>query len=76
MISEVFRKPMRIECEDGKMRTVHVKCYRFDGSFAADTFFSVPASTRGKRGAYVHGFITSDDDKLQFRAHNVCKARL
>lgn len=75
MISEVFRKPMRIMCEqDGRIRTVYVKCYRYDGSFAADTFFSVPASCR-VRGRYVHGYVSSDDSGLRFNSHNVCKNR-
>jgi hypothetical protein len=68
MTSEVYRKPMRMTCEeDGRVRSVAVKCYRYDGSFAADTFFSVPASCR-VRGRYVAGYVTSGESGLRFRA--------
>lgn len=70
---EVYRKPIRMMCEDdARVRIVNVKCYCWDGSFAADTFFSVPASCR-VRGKYVHGYVSSNDQVLQFHAHNVCK---
>lgn len=69
-MKEVYRKPMRMVCEqDGRIRTVHVKCYCYDGSFAADTFFSVPASCR-VRGQYVMGFVMSDESGLKFSAYN------
>jgi hypothetical protein len=75
MASETFYKPMRIRCtDDGVTRTVHVKCYRYNGSFASDTFFSVPAHTRVK-GRYVHGYVGSEEDGLFFSAHAACKAR-
>lgn len=75
MASETFYKSMRIKCrDDGATRAVHVKCYRYDGSFAADTFFSVPAHTR-VRGRYVHGFVGNEDGELYFSAHTVCKDR-
>lgn len=74
-MSETFYKPMQIRCmDDGVTRSVRVKCYCFDGSLAADTFFSVPANTR-VRGAYVHGFVGSDEDGLYFSAHTVCKEK-
>jgi hypothetical protein len=72
-MSETYYKPMAILCTDDNVtRSVRVKCYRFDGSFAADTFFSVPANTR-VRGKYVHGFVGNEDGALYFRAHTVCK---
>lgn len=73
MPSETFYKPMKIRCSDDNVtRTVQVKCYRYNGSFAADTFFSVPAHTR-VRGKYVHGFVGNDHGDLFFSAHDVCK---
>jgi hypothetical protein len=75
-VSETFYKSMQVRCEfDGVIRTVRVKCYCFDGSFAADTFFSVPANTRVK-GRYVHGYVTSEGGLLEFRAHTSCQDRL
>ena len=76
MTSEIFYRSMPIRCEfDGKTRAVRVKCYRYNGSFAADTFFSVPANTR-VAGRYVHGYVTSDHDGLEFRIHDSCRNRL
>lgn len=74
-MSDYFWKPMRMVCKDDAIvRTVRVKCHNFDGSFAADTFFSVPANTRVK-GKYVHGFVSSHEDGLYFCSHNTCKDR-
>lgn len=76
MTSEIFYKPMQIKCvDDGVTRTVRVKCYRYNGSFAADTFFSVPANTRVK-GRYVPGFIVIDDGVLFFHANTECLPRM
>lgn len=74
MTSEIFYKSMPAMCPDAKIRSVRVRCYRFDGSMAADTFFSVPANLR-VRGKYVHGFVTAreGDPDLEFCPHDVCK---
>lgn len=77
MASEIYYASKPAICEDGRVRKVRVKCYRYDGSMAADTFFSVPAHVY-VRGKYVHGYVTGSDDlpegiSLAFRAHNVCK---
>lgn len=79
-MSETFYRSMRMVCEeDNIIRTVNVKCYCFDGSFAADTVFSVPAHTY-VRGCYVSGYVTqvSDadrDGRLMFCAHDKHKSR-
>ena len=72
MTSEIFYAPHRVKCADGVTRTARVKCYRFDGSFAADTFFSVPAFVRVK-GKTVRGYVGSDESGLHFRAYLYCK---
>lgn len=73
MQSEIFYKAQIVRClDDGITRSVRIKCYRYDGSFAADTFFSVPANCR-VRGKYVHGYVGSDESGLFFSAHTICK---
>lgn len=67
-MADFFRKPMRMRCNDGATRTVYVKCCRYDGSFAADAFFSVPAHVVIKR-KYVAGYVTHDEGGLEFRAY-------
>ncbi len=75
-MSEIYYSPENIVCaHDGIVRTVHVKRYRFNGSMACDTFFSVPAHTRIK-GRYAHGYVTSEDGVLEFRIHTASKERL
>lgn len=59
-MSEIFRKSIPLTCPDGVVRTARVKSYRYDGSPAADTWFSVPASIR-VRGKYIVGYMTVDD---------------
>ena len=55
-------------CEDGVKRTVYVKRYRYDGSFAADTWFSTPARVRVS-GKWVTGYYThNDNNEPCFRA--------
>lgn len=74
-MSDYFWQPLRMECmDDGKVRTVRIKCHCFDGSPAADTFFSVPANCR-VRGKYIHGYVTTSENEFYFRAHDVCKDR-
>ena len=68
MRSEIFYKPVRALCADGKTRTCRVKCYRYDGSMAADTWFSVPAYVKAN-GKTVRGYYTSDDTGPQFHAY-------
>lgn len=60
MTSEITYLPKRAVCADGVTRTVRVKCYRFDGSMAADTYFSVPAYVQIK-GKTVRGYLTGSD---------------
>lgn len=71
-MSEIFYKSRPAMCEDGKVRRVRVKSYRYDGSMAADTFFSVPAHFTYRR-KYVRGYVTCEDGELLFYAHNVCQ---
>jgi hypothetical protein len=68
-MSEYFRKSVRVTAPDGRVRTARVKCHRYDGSFAADTWFSVPASMR-VLGKYVAGYVTGGDDGLEFRVYH------
>ena len=73
MASEVFYSPDgKARCEDGKARTVYAKRYRYDGSYAADTFFSVPAYVRVK-GTTVRGFLGVEDGEAYFKAYTYCK---
>lgn len=73
MAKETYWKPLRMECHDDHVvRTVRIKCYIFDDSSAADTFFSVPANTR-VRGKYVHGYVTTSENEFYFRSHDACK---
>lgn len=69
MPSEVFRKPLKALCADGKVRTAHVKAYRYDGSLAADTWFSVPAYVKAN-GRTVAGYVSGCDEApgMVFRA--------
>lgn len=60
MPSEFYYRPIKALCQDGKVRTVRVKAYRYDGSLAADTAFSVPAHCR-VAGRYVAGYVTGDE---------------
>lgn len=70
MTSETYRAQMDAICEDGKTRTAYVKCYRFDGSFAADTFSTVPAYVR-VNGRYVSGFVGfRGDGRMSFTAYS------
>jgi len=59
-VSETFRKSLPSLCEDGVVRVARVLCNRYDGSFAADTWFSVPASIRVS-GKYVRGYVSGRD---------------
>ena len=73
MVKEVFySSDGKARCEDGKLRTVYVKRYRYDGSYAADTWFSVPAYVKAS-GTTVRGYLTMDDDGPEFRAYTYCK---
>lgn len=56
--SEIFYKPHLAMCVDDVVRVVHVRCYRFDGSMAHDTFTAAPAYTYAK-GKTVRGFVTN-----------------
>jgi hypothetical protein len=58
-------------------RTVYVKRCNYDGSYAADTFFSVPAFIRIK-GKRITGYATGRDDApgMEFRVHNAHRAAL
>jgi hypothetical protein len=71
-MSEIFYKPVKVLCTDNVTRTARVKCYCYDGSFAADTFFSVPAYVKAN-GKTVRGYLTSDNDVYKFRAYLYCK---
>lgn len=68
-MAEIYYAPKLASCEDGRMRMVRVKCYVYNGSFAADTFFTVPAYVTFKR-KYVKGYVTCEDGELLFRALN------
>jgi hypothetical protein len=74
MPSETFYKPVKAICADGVIRTCRVKCYWHDGSFASDTFFSVPAYVKAK-GKTIRGYVTGIDPeenngmKYSFRAY-------
>lgn len=58
---EIFRKSIPALCEDGNVRSASVRCYCYDGSYAADTWFSVPASIR-IAGKYVAGYVTGAEE--------------
>jgi hypothetical protein len=67
-MSEIFYKPQMLLCDDFKTRRVWIKRHRYDGSFAADTFFSVPAYVHHK-GKRLYGFVSQGrDEKLRFHA--------
>lgn len=72
MASEIYYKPLRAMCADGTERRVMVKAYRFDGSLAADTFFSVPAYVKAN-GKTVRGYYSADSDGAKFHAYTYRK---
>ena len=72
MASEIYYRPVHARCEDGRIRSVWVKRYRFDGSMAADNAFAVPAYTHAF-GKSVRGFVTRGSDGYRFLAYTYCK---
>lgn len=71
-MSETYYGPVKARCDDGKTRTAMVKMYSYDGSYAADTFFSVPAYVKAF-GKTVRGFVTNEDGEPQFVAYRYRK---
>ncbi len=69
-MSEIFYAAKKALCPDGKIRTARVKCYAYDGSMAADTWFSVPAFVKAN-GKTVRGYVTGSETepKLEFRSY-------
>ena len=72
-------EPMRVEAVNAT-RTVYVKRYNYDGSFAADSAFSVPAFIRIK-GKRLTGYVTGAEDDvlgrtLEFRVHTADREAL
>lgn len=67
-MSDFVYLPKSARCADGVTRTARVKCHAYDGSFAADTWFSVPARVKAK-GKTVRGYVTSTEDGLAFHAY-------
>jgi hypothetical protein len=67
-MSEFFYKPETLLCSDFEMRRVYIKRHVYDGSFAADTFFSAPAYVY-RNGKRLRGFVSQGrDEKLRFHA--------
>lgn len=67
-MGETFYQARDAKCADGATRRAMVKCYSHDGSFAADTWFSVPAYVKAN-GKTVRGYVSSNEDGLEFRAY-------
>lgn len=72
-MADYFYKSIPALCQDGNVRKVRARHHVYDGSLAADTFFSVPARvTIGKRT--VTGYITGRENQdgkcpYEFRVH-------
>ena len=74
-MAEIFYRPHKAMCDDGKWRIVRVRSY-YDGRnwcMYADTFFSVPANVR-VNGKYIAGYVTGRDwydfpNDIAFHAH-------
>jgi hypothetical protein len=61
-MAETYYAPLRgVRCADGVIRVVHVKRYSYDGSFAADSYFSVPARAHVK-GHTITGYISENEN--------------
>lgn len=70
-MKEIYYKPVKAICQDKVIRTVYVRSLIYDGSFYADTWFSVPARCKVK-GKTVAGYISTTDNELceyEFRAY-------
>lgn len=69
-MADYFWKSVQASCPDGRVRKVRARHHVFDGSMAADTFFSVPARVSvGKKT--VTGYLScTDEGALEFRVHD------
>ena len=67
-----YGQSVRAVCTDGVTRAATPRRYSYDGSLAADTFFSVPAFVRAN-GRTVRGYIGNDGEGCYFRAYTYRK---